>query len=144
MSFGVKKNTPMRGRIPASRRKEKYRKIQIRPPSFPVFLSLTCTINWYQMTLILPHPAKESAEEVSPQANAPPRAKRMADGAPWWEHWRTAPSTGQEAGERGPLHTVLPLSLPPRSLATFEIWTHLLVLILSSREPSNNHVRYPL
>lgn len=39
MSFGVKKNTPMRGRIPASRRKEKYRKIQIRPPSFPVFFS---------------------------------------------------------------------------------------------------------
>lgn len=43
----------------------------------------------------------------------PPRTKRMVDGAPWWEDLRTAPSSWQEAGERGQLHTFLPLPLFP-------------------------------
>lgn len=74
-----------------------------------------------------------------------PGTKQMVTGAPWWEDWRIAPSTWQEAGQRGPLCTMLLLSLSsPLWSATFEIWAHLFVLILSSREPSNKHFRYQL
>lgn len=123
--------------------RQKYPKIQFHSPLFPIFIFPTCTE--YLMTL-LSHPTKESTEDtVSSQTNLGQELRR------WW----LAPPGGRTGEQRllpgkkqvkeAPLHTILPLSLSsPLLSATFEIWAHLLVLILSSREPSNKHFRYQL
>lgn len=119
MWFEVKRNnTPMKSSFLASGR-QKYPKIQFHSPLFPIFIFPTCTE--YLMTLSFIPPNKGVHRRHCLIPDQPwSRTKEMVAGAPWWEDWRTAPPTWQEAGKRGPTpHHPTTISFLPTIVSYF-------------------------
>lgn len=112
MRFGgvTRSNTAMQGRILAGRRKQKYQNIKFHPSSFPNLISSPKSVSDDFLTLAhlatepdeesLAHLRLISAKNKTKQNKTKNQnnTKQMVAGAPWWEDWRTAPFTWQEAG----------------------------------------------
>lgn len=92
-----RKHTCERGRILASR-KVSIKKIQFRPPSFPVFLSPTCTLSWWDGPHFIPPSKGACWRNISPQTNLPQELSRWRLAPPGGRTGNSA-STRQEAGE---------------------------------------------